>query len=469
MSLDLAVSSAPGRDKAGFSVKTEAVRIQELSLAEDTRSLRSSPKRKQRPASGTVPTDLTSLAAELPSDKKRGNKRALLTSVPGDRQRDGEKVEVQGLLVVAEQVDTGDAPVLRTLGSIYCVLLRKRSGLSLETVSKDSHHTIVLDVDVMDLVHEPFKKDLKFQLQYRSNGLGDSGNGLRAPSYVFTTSTKEEHVEWVNGILRYQANGIRESTVTMADKSVDSGGSVRKQQGGAVQSSLGEFVYSTQPRTKHIILVRHGHYINAHVPQVSDSQQVLSQMGRQQAEFTGKCLGMAHNRIPTRHDVTIHHSDMTRAVETAGIISSNFDGEVSLKPSALLREGWPGTPYSTDSAVGGAVAARKNSAFDAMQERSRADVERMQKAFNWFFLTPEAQDENDEESYCVLVCHANLIRFFLCRALGIDPANTWGHFEINHCGVTRIDVCANRPIKVTAVNETGHLPQSLITSSEDHL
>ncbi|OWZ24030.1 putative membrane protein [Phytophthora megakarya] len=458
------VSSTGGK---GFSVKTEAVRIQELSLsAEDEQSRRNSPKRKQRPASGTVPTDLTSLAAELPSDKKRGNKRALLTTLPGEKQRDG-LVQVEGQLVVAEQVDRGESPVFRTLGSIYCVLLKKRSGLWLETVSKDSHHSIALDVDVMDVVHEPFKSDRKFQLQYRSD-LSDSGNG-RAPSYVFMASTKGEYMEWVNAILRYQAENTGKTDESTGVGSDTDARTEPKDEDRQLQSSLGDFVYATTPRTKHIILIRHGHYINAHVPQVSDSKQVLSQMGRQQAELAGKCLAMAHNRIPTRHDVTIHHSDMTRAVETAGIIASNF-GEVSLKPIALLREGWPGSPYSTDSSVGGGAAARNNSAFHAMQERSRADVERMQKAFNWFFLTSgEAQDEDDEESYCVLVCHANLIRFFLCRALGIDPANTWGHFEINHCGVTRIDVCANRPIKVTAVNETGHLPQSLITSSEDHL
>ncbi|KAF4036895.1 Histidine phosphatase superfamily (branch 1) [Phytophthora infestans] len=491
MSLDLAVTpaSASGKGGGGCSVKTESVRMQKLLLAgEGEQGTRSSPKRKQRPASGTVPIDLTTFSEELPANQKRGHKRALLTSLPGERRRDGEAVEVEGLLVVAELVGKGqDSSVFRTLGSIYCVLVRKSSGLSLETVSKDSHHTIVLDVDAMDLVHEPSANDLKFQLHYQPSS---SGNGLRSPSYTFTASTKEEYVEWVNGILRFQGRE-QENTVSKSTHSPVSSSdtSVRTQQGKAdtnarredqqtlprqqdhkshqqVQSSLGEFVYATPPRTKHIILVRHGHYINAHVPQVSDSEQVLSQMGRQQAEQTGKCLAMAHNRVPTRHDITVYHSDMTRAVETAGIISNNF-GEVLLNPSPLLREGWPGLPYSSSPVIGGGTGARDNSAYDGMQERSRMDVKRMQKAFNRFFLSSgEAQDESDEESYCVLVCHANLIRFFLCRALG---TNTWGHFEINHCGITRIDVCANRPIKVTAVNETGHLPQSLITSSEDHL
>ncbi|KAL4155126.1 hypothetical protein PRNP1_007239 [Phytophthora ramorum] len=487
-------------DLARCSVKTEAVRIQELSLAGEgeEQGTRNSPKRKQRPASGTLPTDLTTLSVELPADRKRGNKRALLTSVPSDRRKDGEAVEVQGMLVVAEQVDRGqmlqNPPVFRTLGSIYCVLVRKRGGLFLETVSKDSHHSIVLEVDAMDLVHEPFARDLKFQLRYRCRGLSDSGNGLRAPVYAFMASRKEEYSAWVNGIISHHGGGReQESSASKPGAMTVGAGPIQLQQGEAgsnarrgdqlnqqrpqdeacvqrAQPSLGEFVYSTPPRTKHFILVRHGHYINAHVPQASDTQQVLSQMGRQQAELTGKHLGMAHNRVPTRHDVAIYHSDMTRAVETATIISGNFS-EVVLKPSPLLREGWPGTPYSTDFPVGGAAAARNNSALDAMEERSRADVERMEKAFNWFFSASgkPQEEEGEEESYCILVCHANLIRFFLCRALGVSPSSTWGHFEINHCGVTRIDVCVNRPIKVIAVNETGHLPQSLITSSEDHL
>ena len=112
------------------------------------------------------------------------------------------------------------------------------------------------------------------------------------------------------------------------------------------QLPLGKFMYQTPPRTKHFVLERHGHYVNAYVSRASDTQQVLSQMGRQQAELTGKHLRAAHNRVPTRHDVSIYHSDMTRAVETAGIIASDF-GEVALSPSSLLREGWPGKPYSS--------------------------------------------------------------------------------------------------------------------------
>uniref|UniRef100_A0AAV1UXF9 Serine/threonine-protein phosphatase PGAM5, mitochondrial n=1 Tax=Peronospora matthiolae TaxID=2874970 RepID=A0AAV1UXF9_9STRA len=316
----------------------------------------------------------------------------------------------------------------------------------------------------MDLVvHEFLDSECKFQLRCRSGG---ADQGLRALSYVFKASTNTEFVEWVNGIRGHETGGYCTDRDSLGGEPVGGRDDLEVLSQEQPQLPLGEFMYTTPPRTKHLILVRHGHYVNAHVQRASDTQQVLSQMGRQQAALTGKHLRAVHNRVPTRHDVSIYHSDMTRAVETAGIIAGDF-GEVAMSPSSLLREGWPGKPYSSAFDVGETATAR---ASDVMQEQTQVDVKRMEKAFQWFFDdSMNAQEENNEESYCILVCHANLIRFFLCRALGVNPATTWGHFEVNHCGVTRIDVCATRPIKVVAVNETGHLPQSLITSSEDHL
>ncbi|KAI9911288.1 hypothetical protein PsorP6_008898 [Peronosclerospora sorghi] len=466
------VTSAPGR---GYPMRAQAVRIQELSQVSDESS-RNSSQRTQPPTIETASPDLASSCYELTTDKRCGNKRALLASTPATKRRDGEVVEVKGFLLVAIQVDRSLAqPVFRTLGSIYCVLVRKREALFLETVSRDRHLTMMLNVSAMDLVHDPLKSDRRFQLRCRPNEMMESTSGLRAHSYVFMAPTKEEYDEWLDGIIEHPTSGtIRERGSSEKETVTDSGsivfGSDESTNTISVKQellpSVRGFMYTTPPRTKHFILVRHGHYVNAHIPQVPDSQQVLSQMGRQQAELTGKYLGVAHNRMPTRHDVFIYHSDMTRAVETATILAADF-GEVSLSASSLLREGWPGTPYSTNYGLCGTPIARNNR---AMEELAKVDKERMGKAFNEFFTDPtKTQDENNEESYSILVCHANLIRYFLCRALGVDPATTWGHFEINHCSVTRIDVCAHRPIKIIAVNETGHLPQSLITSSEDHL
>ena len=59
--------------------------------------------------------------------------------------------------------------------------------------------------------------------------------------------------------------------------------------------------------------------------------------------------------------------------------------------------------------------------------------------------------------------------FFLCRALGIDPISVWGRFEINHCSITKIDLIQDSGAKIISSNETGHLPENLMTTSEDHL
>uniref|UniRef100_A0AAV1UV77 Uncharacterized protein n=1 Tax=Peronospora matthiolae TaxID=2874970 RepID=A0AAV1UV77_9STRA len=124
MSPELAVTPAPGREHLGrcaTKTKKKAVRVQELSPAVDER-FSSSPKRKQRPSSGTIATDLRSLCVRHPTEKWRSNKRVLLNVVPSVRRRNDEMVVVEGQLVVAEQVDRGhvrrDPPVFRTLGLV---------------------------------------------------------------------------------------------------------------------------------------------------------------------------------------------------------------------------------------------------------------------------------------------------------------------------------------------------------------
>lgn len=393
------------------------------------------------------------------------------------------------------------------------LVVKNNASLHLETVSEHRHHLIDLEVAKMDLFHqEALKEERKFKLQFRYFEQG------RPSAYTFEASTSDVYCKWVGSIADFQdittissnnnnnsnsssssnsISGQQRVTQTATQRAAAESSSARRMRsiaslcdqpppvlsltpsaggssslGGGVSSS---FLYSTPPKTKHLILVRHGHYINAHARGVSDSDQVLSQMGRQQAEFTGAYLEQLYVKSPTRHDLTIFHSDMTRAVETAHTISKSFS-HCTLRPTRLLREGWPGKPYSSHQATpqhsGPAAAAASMESSDL----DRIDAERMEQAFQSFFSLQSVSDDDDgcggneeEFSYQVVVCHANLIRFFLCRAMGIDPTGRWGHFEINHCGVTRVDVCEHRPLKIISVNETGHLPHSLITSSEDHL
>ena len=76
-----------------------------------------------------------------------------------------------------------------------------------------------------------------------------------------------------------------------------------------------------------------------------DEKRVLTELGRSQAEFTGKRLaqmakGMGEKFGPC-HFRNIRVSDMARAKETAKIISKHLEplGVQTCEPDALLNEG----------------------------------------------------------------------------------------------------------------------------------
>lgn len=330
------------------------------------------------------------------------------------------------------------------------MLTVKDNGMHLQTVSEHSHHIVDLLVDDMRFVYKQLEKT--FQLEY-----GHQSEHQRIQAYAFEVNTREHFERWVKVIDSYIHKNEQDGSPKKKTERER-----RRAQVVDPREVVGNFMYSIPPKTKHFILVRHGHYVNAHARHVSDDCQVLSQLGRQQARLAGKYLERLYARSPTRHDITIHHSDLTRAVQTAASISKYF-GNSELSSSSLLREGWPGRPYSSEHDV-----LQLPTALHQAAKLENTDTDRMERAYQAFFSST-AEEDDDEDSFQVIVCHANLIRYFLCRALGIDPIGRWGHFEINHCSVTRIDICASRPLKVISVNETGHLPHSLTTSSEDHL
>ncbi|KAF0694089.1 Aste57867_15009 [Aphanomyces stellatus] len=218
-------------------------------------------------------------------------------------------------------------------------------------------------------------------------------------------------------------------------------------------------------RVLHLVLVRHGHYVNAHTKNAVDSDQVLSPIGRRQAALTGQHLQQLYATAPSRDALVLRHSDMERAVETATIIAACFPDTCDRVVTPLLREGWPGAPLPPHDSASDHAAA-------AAVEQASEDA-RLVRAFDQTFAVDD-DDGGDaphhvDHAFRMVVCHANVIRYFLCRAMGISAVGVWGHFEINHCGITRIAVTSGGACKILAVNECGHLPPSLRTSSEDHL
>lgn len=171
----------------------------------------------------------------------------------------------------------------------------------------------------------------------------------------------------------------------------------------------------------------------------------LTDVGKQQAECVARVLdGVALTSVVA--------STMLRAIETAAIIAEATPIEYTV--TDLLREAIPSIPPRIATHILDLMARDPNITHESIHE----DQKRADEAFNQFFVPP--QDEDD--THDVLVCHGNILRYLMCKALGVN-ADTWAKMNINHCGITTIMIDENGLMRLHSHNETRHLPIDLIT------
>lgn len=176
--------------------------------------------------------------------------------------------------------------------------------------------------------------------------------------------------------------------------------------------------------TRTIVLLRHGHYD-------PDDGGRLTPIGREQARFAG--IHLASFRFDA-----VWSSTLPRARETADIVS----GGLSLAPrhSSLLREG----------------IYTKVEGYHVTAAERRDDCQRADAAYAKFFR--KSRTERTE----LLVCHGNLIRYFMCRALHA-PVLRWLRMTTTHCGISRVIIRDTGAVRVVSYNESAHLPAKLLT------
>jgi len=187
---------------------------------------------------------------------------------------------------------------------------------------------------------------------------------------------------------------------------------------------------------KTIILVRHGQYHRAE----EGSLERLTTLGRKQARYAGK-------RLREEKIDRIVYSTMPRAEETANIIKKELAYRGSFVPTKLLWECTPGYP----------IKLRKKSGHtDA--KRLAAHKRQVERAYKKFFKSSR------KDSVEVLVCHGNVIRYLVCRALGVDTDN-WVKMDILQCAISIVRVRTKGPHKVAVIshNDIGHIPKHLRT------
>ena len=189
--------------------------------------------------------------------------------------------------------------------------------------------------------------------------------------------------------------------------------------------------------TRTLILVRHGVYDSAD-PSDDDTGKGLTEDGRKQARLTGARLSVWPQPIGT-----LYASTMTRARETAAILAEALPA-LAPRLTRDLRECTPPTDRADIMAGLGPGEA------DTCRSRLEA-------AFACYFR-PAAGGDSTE----VLVCHGNVIRYFVCRVLGLDPVR-WLAMTIANCSLTVVQVRPDGTMRLLSFSDAGHLPVALQT------
>lgn len=233
--------------------------------------------------------------------------------------------------------------------------------------------------------------------------------------------------------------------------------------------------------TRHIILIRHGQYDETYK---EDEKRLLTPLGRQQAELTGKRLAEMirgfNKEFGSCNVTTLRVSDLTRAKETAEIISKHLpESVIRAEPDPILNEGRP-----CHHIPSGRMSSK------VIQQTDEGN-ERIEKAFRMYFYRSDAPapDKSKESSesqmeeqitsgkdeskgdplheFEIIVCHANVIRYFICRALQIPP-EVWLRLCTFNCSLNYITIRPTGSVSCRMLGDIGHLGYEHSTFSMHH-
>ncbi len=187
---------------------------------------------------------------------------------------------------------------------------------------------------------------------------------------------------------------------------------------------------------------RHGQYANIETSR-DDKDHVLTPLGRKQADATGARLRALLGDTP----VTITHSTMARAAETAALVGAHFPG-VPLRPCELCREGAPARP--------------EPDTWEPKEETVWEDGARIEAAFRKHFY--RARPDSTQPTTDIVVCHGNVIRCWVLRSLQLPP-EAWLRLALCNGSITKITLRANGHVSLHGLGDTGHMPPEHITQN----
>lgn len=194
------------------------------------------------------------------------------------------------------------------------------------------------------------------------------------------------------------------------------------------------------PAARTIVLVRHGQYD----PDPKADPKLgphLSNLGVAQASLAAARL--AGSEVPFD---ALFASPVQRARDTAAIIAASMPGRI-FNVLDDLAECTPPT-------------RRK----DVMAEEKPADLAACKAQLDRLFATAFVPARGAERTE-MMVCHGNVTRYLVTRALNVDPM-AWLEMSVGHASITTIRIEADGSMRVIAVGDVGHIPPNLRTGAK---
>jgi len=203
----------------------------------------------------------------------------------------------------------------------------------------------------------------------------------------------------------------------------------------AVTPAAGQMRDAAQPSGKgvhYLYLVRHGIYDRDTTATDDRVSNGLNALGHEQARLAGARLaglGIKFDRLIS--------SEFLRAKQTA----DDMGAPMKMTPT---RDG--SLNECTPASVSASLMASEKPADVASCDSTRA------VSWQRYFVPTPTRD-----TYDVLVCHGNVIRWTLMRALGADT-KLWSNQDIGNCSLSIIAVRPDGSVRLVSYSDVGHMP-----------
>jgi len=204
---------------------------------------------------------------------------------------------------------------------------------------------------------------------------------------------------------------------------------------------LAPLARAQEPGTRWLYLVRHGFY-DYHDERDPEVGKALVPLGVAQARLTAHRLAALPIYISS-----LCSSTMTRAYETALVIGEEFP-DLQITKYKQLSECAPPT-------------WREDIMAEYTEEEMIACRDKLDAAFAEFFVPSSGDDRHD-----IVVCHGNVIRYFVTRILNVDTL-AWLGMSVGNCSLTIVRINPDGTMKLLSVGDVGHLPPNLQSGTDD--